>query len=223
MKFHSILKANTLFFYNRILNSANSTKMFFLIYQISVSVCTVQDNLNFYNIFDTTNPVPSVQNTAKTEDKTYDDALYKSAYRDNTERFFKMEGLDNEGHFGLDSVKVPSPQNSAFGDFLDTMCSEINTNDHESVRQDTYDFFSENKWYLHGGIGAFGVSAITFIVMVYRKWRQKKINSENGNFPSVDNQNSQEDKIVVNTEENKQSEGRPQACNTNDTVLLISL
>ena len=43
--------------------------------------------------------------------------------------------------------------------------------------------------------------------MVYRKWRQKKINSENGNFPSVDNQNSQEDKIVVNTEENKQSEG----------------
>ncbi|KAJ3649421.1 hypothetical protein Zmor_021166 [Zophobas morio] len=118
-----------------------------------------------------------------------------------------MEGLDNEGHFGLDSVKVPSPQNSAFGDFLDTMCSEINTNDHESVRQDTYDFFSENKWYLHGGIGAFGVSAITFIVMVYRKWRQKKINSENGNFPSVDNQNSQEDKIVVNTEENKQSEG----------------
>ena len=43
--------------------------------------------------------------------------------------------------------------------------------------------------------------------MVYRKWRQKKINSENGNSPSVEDQNSQDERLVVNTVENKQDEG----------------
>ncbi|XP_063919039.1 uncharacterized protein LOC135134329 [Zophobas morio] len=216
---------------NRILNCATSKIFLYLSYQISVSVCTVQENLNFYDLFDKTIPETSLQNPFKTEDVN---TLYKSIYRDNTARFFNIEDpksheLKNEVHFGLDNTKIPSPQNSAFEDLIDTMCSETNTNNHESheshesIRQDVYDFLSENKWYLHGGIGAFGVSAITFIVMVYRKWRQKKINSENGNSSSVEDQNSQDERLVVNTVENKQDEERPQADNSDDTILLISV